>query len=149
MYTMDGEIVQIDVMVNGVSWNSATNETTDWSPYAFGDTSGGLADLIQVTLDETGQMVEMVTEKVNGQKVSTFTLHYPLAEPLTFPDYDQATTEITTIVSLDNKTGLAAAYAQIMLLADGSQRTYYHITVETQVGATPPEDVLALIEANK
>jgi hypothetical protein len=149
MYNVDGETVQIDVVNNGVSWNSATDETTDWSPYAFGDTSGGLADLAQSALEETGQTLEMVTEKVNGRNVSTFTLPYTLTPPLKFPDYDQTATEITTIVSLDNKTGLAVAYTQVMTLEDGSQRTFYHTDVEFQADATPPDEILALLEAHK
>lgn len=65
------------------------------------------------------------------------------------PDFDQAVTETITIVTIDGNTGLPVQYDQIMALEDGAQRAFYRTRIEIQIGATPPDNIITLIEERK
>ncbi len=148
MFTLDGEVVQTGVFAGSSSWNSATDEKSYMAPYFLGEMSD-LASRAQEMIDRTGQMPDMVVTETDGKKIYTFTVHYKPDEPIYGSDFDQAVTEIITIVSLDDDTGLPIQYDQIMVLEDGTERAFYRTSIEIQIGATPPEGVVNLIEERK
>lgn len=149
MSASDGEIIQTSVYANGFSWNSATDERVPKSPYLLGDMSGDLASLIQEMIERTGQMPGMVITEAESGKVYTFTVTYTPAEPIKGPDFDQPVTAIITVVSINDETGLPVQHDQIMVLEDGTQRAFYRVSNEIQIGAMPPESIISIIEERK
>ena len=149
MYTTDGEVVQTAVFADNFSWNSATDEKSYQAPYSLDGMSGDLASLMQEMIDRTGQMPDMTVNELDGRKIYTFTISYEPDEPIKGFDFDQAVTEIITVVSIDNDTGLPVQYDQIMVFEDGTERAFYRTSFEIQIGVTPPENIVKLIEERK
>lgn len=148
MFTLDGQVVQTGVFAGSSSWNSATDEKSYQAPYFLGDMSD-LASRAQEMIDRTGQMPEMTVTEADGRKIYTFTVYYKPDEPINGSDFDQAVTEMITIVSLDGDTGLPIQYDQIMVLEDGAERAFYRTSIKIQIGATPPDSIVKLIEQRK
>jgi len=145
-----GETLQTTVFTNNVSWSSSANEDTAQGPYYLGSLDYHFAADVQDVLSRLSVQPEFVNAKdsiISG--ISTFAVNEKLDPPLLTVDYKMPVYLVSTIANFENTTGFLTELNRVMKFEDGSERTYFHITLKIDTGIEPPKEIITLIEEGK
>jgi len=145
-----GEILQTTIFSNNVSWSSSANEDTAQGPFYLGALDYNFAADVQDILSRQSVQPEFVNEKESIKSgISTFAVNEKLDPALLTVDYKMPVYSVSTFASFDNTTGFLTELNRVMKFEDGSERTYFHITLKIDTGLEPPKEIVTLIEERK
>lgn len=145
-----GETLQTTVFANNVSWSSSANENTAQGPYYLGSLDYHFAADVQDVLSRLSVQPEFVNAKDSTNSgISIFAVNEKLDPPLLTVDYKTLVYSVSTIANFENATGFLTELNRVMKFEDGSERTYFHITMKIETGIEPPKEIITLIEERK
>lgn len=149
MLTLDGEVIQESVFLNGVVWSSATNEEYIQSAFFLTPLDGGFSSLADDYITRTGKMPDMSVTEQDGRKMVVFTIEEMYEQELTLSDFDQPVIGSKHSVSLDEETGFITQEEVVYYFSDGIIRSFYTAQTVIQVDAVPPEEIVVTLEARR
>ncbi len=144
MQTMDGEIVQVGVVKNGVGWNSATGETEVSEPEKLnGFDFNFLNDLVRMQDFGIEPQVNRVTLS-DGREGIQIVIVEKFEAPIKSVDYEKLNTKAETRALFDEETGYLLQKTVVIGFDDGSERVFLEMS-QTVIEETPPDDILQLL----
>ncbi len=139
MNDKDGQVVEVIVFLNNLLYNLTTNVSNPQNPYTL-TLDYQFADEMDSFISRSGHPV-VTTAQVNGKDATVFTLDEKLTAPKTTTDYTQALSAAASIASFDTQTGLLLKLVRTVILADGTQRTFFTDNITVETGVQPPLDI--------
>jgi hypothetical protein len=146
MFTLDGKKVQTSILHDNNYWNTATDKSTPQSPYSLGSFSGDFPSILKDYVSRTNKSPLINTIDMNGRSVILFSIGDPQKVPLTPPDFKQPVISVKTNTYFDSDTGFMVQRDEIMTLTDGTVRILYAVTIDVEIGSSPPEEIISQIQ---
>lgn len=140
MSSQDGKTIEATVFRNNLAYNLTTNISDPMNPYYL-TLDFQFPDEMDNFISRSGNHPLVTKAQVNGKTATVFTLDEQLTTPRTTTDYTQPIDAAGTVAYFDAESGLLLRLERLVVLADGSKRTFYTDNLTIETGVQPTLDV--------
>jgi hypothetical protein len=140
MSSQGGQTIETVVFRNNLAYNLTTNVSNPVNPYPL-TLDFQFADEMDNYISRSGNHPIVTKAQVNGKTATVFTLDEQLTAPRTTTDYTQPIDAAGSIAYFDAESGLLLRLERLVVLVDGSKRTFYTDNITVETGVQPTQDV--------